>query len=84
MPLTARVRVRGAAAARDLRRRLATSGHGGADALDTALLAPAGLHGMREGERFVLHVLEVPAYQRKLEVVLLLATFEQVIASDGV
>jgi hypothetical protein len=60
-----------AAAARALRRRLAEQGNGSLD-------LPAS---MREGERFVLHVLEVPAYERKLEVISLLASFETSVTS---
>ena len=60
-----------AAAARALRRRLAEQGNG-------SLELPAS---MREGERFVLYVLEVPAYERKLEVISLLASFETSVTS---
>ena len=62
-----------AAAARALRRRLAEQGNG-------SLELPAS---MREGERFVLYVLEVPAYERKLEVISLLASFETSVTSIG-
>ena len=57
--------------AAQLRRRLAEQGNGSLD-------LPAS---MREGERFVLHVLEVPAYERKLEVISLLASFETSVTS---
>ncbi len=73
-----------AVAARELRRQLAATGAcvalGCTSDSTHALEVPAS---MREGERFVLHVLEVPAYERKLEVIALLASFEQSVASVG-
>ena len=68
--------------ARDVKRRLTERCAPETNApADAAASVAAAIGGMRAGERFVVALLEVPHFERKLQVILLLLLFPQHVAS---